>query len=114
MAERSASLSACAPGGGARYGCTTTLPVMPLVQCGMQKYGKLPAVVNVWLYVAFMADGFDVEQLVLLGEQNLPSAVQLLPLVTVWSLLSHVHFTVSPTWIVTDGIEKECAPPGPT
>jgi hypothetical protein len=27
--------------------CTTTLPVIPPPQCGMQKYGKVPVLANV-------------------------------------------------------------------
>ena len=63
--------------------CTTTLPVIPARQCGAQKYGKVPALVKVWLYVAPAPDVGAVAQLVSVGEQNLLSAVQLLPLVTV-------------------------------
>ena len=97
------------------YGCTMTVPVIPFEQCSEQKYGKVPALVNMWLYVASLADRLDVEQLVLLGEQNLLSALQLSPLVTEWLPLSHVHNTVSPTWIVTEAIWKVCTPlAGPT
>lgn len=55
-----------------------------------------------------------VEQLELLGEQNVLSAVQLLPLVTVWPPKSHVHVTVSPTWMVSELGEKAWAPLGAT
>jgi hypothetical protein len=48
------------------------------------------------------------------GEQNLLSAVQPLPLVTVWPPESHVHFTVSPTWIVTELGLKTWLPLGAT
>jgi hypothetical protein len=50
----------------------------------------------------------------LLGEQKVLSAVQLLPLVTVWPPKSHVHFTVSPTWIVTVLGLNTCPPLGAT
>lgn len=49
-----------------------------------------------------------------LGEQNRLSAVQLLPLVTVWPPESHVHITVSPTWIVTELGLKTWLPLGAT
>jgi hypothetical protein len=51
---------------------------------------------------------------VLFGEQNCPSAVQELPLVTLWPLAAHVHRTVSPTEILTVLGSNVSVPPGAT
>ena len=59
------------------------LPVMFKVQCGAQKYGNVPAVVKVCWYIAPALEVVPEEQFVSLGEQNLPSAVQAVPLVAV-------------------------------
>jgi hypothetical protein len=51
-----------------------------------------------------MAPEFDVApcaQFVSFGEQNTLSAVQFVPLVTLWPLAAQIHVTVSPTLIVT-------------
>ena len=50
-----------------------------------------------------MLEVTHVEQFVLFGEQNCPSAVQVVesPLVTLWWLLPQVQRTVSPTEMVT-------------
>jgi len=57
-----------------------------------------------------------VVQLVLFGEQNIPSAVQdvELPLVTLWPLPAHVHRTVSPTEMLTVLGLNVSVPPGAT
>ena len=50
-----------------------------------------------------------------LGEQNCPSAVQDVPLVTLWSSLPHVHRTVSPTEMLSvSGTKRILFPDGPT
>ncbi len=56
---------------------------MPKPQWGRQKYENVPADVNVWLYIEPEREVGADAQLVSFGEQNVPSAVQLVPLVTV-------------------------------
>ena len=51
-------------------------------------------------------------QLVSSGEQNCPSTVQEVPLVTLWPLLAHVHRTVSPADILS--VSGTNAKPWPT
>src|SRR5579883_356680 len=48
------------------------------------------------------------------GEQNTPSAVQLVPLTTLWLPLIHVHCTVSPAWMMTCAGWNSRTPLGPT
>ena len=50
-----------------------------------------------------------------IGEQNCPSAVQGVPLVTLWSSLPQVHRTVSPTEMFNvSGTKRILFPDGPT
>ncbi len=58
------------------------VPFIPAPQCGRQKYGNVPFVVNVCLYVAPLFDRGAFAQFVSFGEQNMLSAVQLAPLST--------------------------------
>jgi hypothetical protein len=54
-------------------------------------------------------------QFVLSGEQNCPSGVQGVPLVTLWSSLPQVHRTVSPTEMLSvSGTNRILFPAGPT
>jgi len=73
----------------ARYGLTTTFPVIS-ARWTVQKYGKLPAV------------GKVCEKLPLdfVPESHFPSAVQHVPDVVEWVPLTHVHMMVSPARIV--------------
>jgi hypothetical protein len=61
-----------------------------------------------------MLESTHVEQFVLFGEQNIPSAVQGAPLVTLWPLAAHVHRTVSPTEMLTVLGLNVSVPPGAT
>ena len=63
-----------------------------------------------------MLEVTHVEQFVLFGEQNCPSAVQDAesPLVTLWPLAAHVHRTVSPTEMLTVLGLNVSVPPGAT
>ena len=63
-----------------------------------------------------MLEVTHVEQFVLFGEQNCPSAVQDAesPLVTLWPLAPHVHRTVSPTEMLTVLGLNVRLPPGAT
>jgi hypothetical protein len=61
-------------------------------------------------------ESVHVEQFVLFGEQNCPSAVQDVesPLVTLWPLAAQVHRTVSPTEMLTVLGLNVNDPPGAT
>ena len=61
-----------------------------------------------------MFDSVPALQLVSFGEQNCPSTVQGVPLVTLWLLLPQVQRTVSPTEMVTVLGENTSIPLGPT
>jgi hypothetical protein len=90
------------------------VPVIPEPQWGVQKYGNDPAVGNAWLYVEPDVLVAPAAQLVSFGEQNLLSAVQLVPDVTLWPLAAQVHRTVSPAQIVRVDGAKANAPAAPT
>jgi hypothetical protein len=61
-----------------------------------------------------MADNGGLSQFVLLGEQNLLSAVPFAPLTTLCVGEDQTQCTVSPTWMVRLAGLKTSEPPGPT
>ncbi len=74
----------------------------------------MPAVVKVWQYIEPDGEVVPFEQLMSSGEQNMPSAVQLVPLVTEWPLAAQTHCTVSPTLTVAVDGWNASIPFGPT
>ena len=87
--------------------CTLTVPVMPNETCTAQKYGNVPAVVNVCSYVVPAADSGACAHPASDGEQKRPSALPPVPLTTLCPDVPHVQRTVSPTAIVRLAGENE-------
>src|SRR5205823_7425569 len=69
-------------GGGRTAGKTLTTPVIPAKQCMAQKYWYMPGCVKVNSYTNPVSLRIPASQFMLSGEQNCPSAVQDVPLVT--------------------------------
>jgi hypothetical protein len=61
---------------------TLITPLIPTKQCKAQKYGYLPGCVKVNSYTNPVSFRIAVSQFMLSGEQNCPSALQDVPLVT--------------------------------
>jgi hypothetical protein len=61
---------------------TFTTPVIAAKQCKAQKYWYVPGSVKVYSYTNPVSFRAPASQFVLSGEQNCPSAVQDVPLVT--------------------------------
>jgi len=80
---------------------TVIVPTIPILQCGVQKYGNVPAVLKVWENVAPFPRS---------PESQSPLGAHEEPEVQVCPFSFKVHCTVSPGWIVTDEGEKESSP----
>ena len=61
---------------------TVTVPTIPIGTCGLQKYGKTPGCVKVWLYEAPALASGALAQPLSAGEQKRASAVPAVPLTT--------------------------------